>query len=191
MAEPLPRGFFDRPTLEVAPDLLNKVLVHGERSGRIVEVEAYLGTDDEASHSRNGPTPRTAPMFGPPGHLYVYLIYGVHHCANVVTEPAGVGAAVLIRALAPISGVDAMYGDRPTARRERDLCNGPGKLTRALGIDGGHDGLDLSAGPVFVVDDDLGVPDDIRRSPRIGITRSVDLPYRYTVAGDPNLSRRS
>ncbi|HHS96728.1 MAG TPA: DNA-3-methyladenine glycosylase, partial [Chloroflexi bacterium] len=142
----LRREFFDRDTLEVARDLLGRVLVRvldGERlSGRIVEVEAYIGEDDRASHARFGPTERNAAMYGPPGHAYVYLIYGVHHCLNLVTGPEGFPAAVLIRALEPLEGVEQMRGLRGG---RPDLTNGPGRLCQALGIDLRFDGADLCA----------------------------------------------
>src|SRR5450631_4803856 len=128
----LPRSFYARPTIDVARDLLGKVIRHGPASARIVETEAYLGTDDAAAHSARGPTPRTRVIFGPPGHAYVYLIYGMHYCLNIVAEPEGVAGCVLIRAVEPIGVVAGAAL----------LSNGPGKLTRALGITLEHYGAD-------------------------------------------------
>ena len=191
MSRRLRRGFFGRDPLEVAPDLLGKVLVAGPRSGRIVEVEAYRGSDDPGSHGYRGITPRTEVMFGPPGHLYVYFSYGMHWCANVVCESDGVCGAVLIRALEPLTGLDAMYAARSKAKRDRDLCSGPAKLCQALGVDGDHDGLDLTLAQLGVE-----VRDDGHRvlahasSVRIGLSpgKGEDLPWRFYVANDPNVS---
>lgn len=184
------RSFFERPVTAVAPDLLGMVLACGDRAGRIVEVEAYGGADDPASHGHRGRTPRNAVMFGPPGHLYVYFSYGMHWCANVVCEPDGRCGAVLIRALAPLRGTEAMWADRPAARRERDLCSGPAKLTAALGIAGDHNGADLlaPASPVALVGGHP-VPPRQATSSRIGITAATDRPWRWYVPGDPNVSR--
>ena len=190
--EVLPRCFYERSSLEVAPDLLGKVLVRGARAGRIVEVEAYQGPDDPASHAFRGPTPRTRTMFGPGGHLYVYFSYGVHWCANVVCGHEGTGTAVLLRALHPLTGVGEMFAARPAARRDRDLCSGPGKLTQALGIGRQHDGADLAAagGEVRVLDDGTPPPSDPVRTTRVGISVATERPWRWYVAGDPNVSRR-
>src|SRR5271167_4008889 len=128
----LPRRFYERGTVDVARDLLGKVLVHGETAGIIVETEAYLGGDDLASHSAVGVTPRTRVIFGPPGHAYVYLSYGMHECLNIVAEPAGVAGCVLIRALEPLAGLDVMRARRKGACSDRELTSGPGRLTQAL-----------------------------------------------------------
>ena len=192
----LPRSFYDRPSHEVAPALLHKVLVVGDRAVRIVEVEAYAGGDDPASHAYRGRTARNATMFGPPGHLYVYFTYGMHWCANAVCGPAGSSSAVLVRAGAPLVGMEAMFAVRPAARRERDLCSGPAKLCQALGVDRAFDGADL-AHPghvghhrsVTILDDGTPPPRRPGRSPRIGIRVAVDVPWRWFVAGDPNVSR--
>ena len=130
----LPRSFYQRPTIEVARDLLGKVLVHGEAAGIIVETEAYLGGDDLAAHSARGITDRTRVIFGRPGHAYVYFIYGMYECLNLVAEPEGQAGCVLIRALEPVAGIDLMRQRRPAARKCEDLASGPGKLTLAMGI---------------------------------------------------------
>lgn len=185
------RGFFARDGRDVAPDLLNLVLVHRGRSGRIVEVEAYAGEEDPGSHGYGGKTTRTATMFGPPGHLYVYFTYGMHWCANVVCGPEGVCSAVLIRALAPLSGLEAMREARGrAARREIDLCSGPAKVCQALGLDGRHDGADLCHGNgPRLVDDGFAKPVEIGRSTRIGLTRGAERVWRWFVADDPNVSK--
>ncbi|MCU1346340.1 MAG: DNA-3-methyladenine glycosylase, partial [Acidimicrobiia bacterium] len=156
----LSRRFYRRDARLVAVDLLNKVLEFDGRRGRIVEVEAYLGADDAASHAFRGETPRNSVMFGPPGHLYVYFTYGMHWCANVVTATEGVAQAVLLRALAPLDGIEAMRASRPRIQRERDLTNGPAKLCAALGIDGRLNGVDLLTGPVRVLDDGTPPPSE-------------------------------
>jgi DNA-3-methyladenine glycosylase len=200
------RSDLEGAPLAVAPWLLNKVLVRGERSGRIVEVEAYHGANDAASHAYRGLTPRTAVMFGPPGFLYVYFTYGMHWCANVVCGPEGEAAAVLIRALAPMGGLAAMRAARPAARLERDLCNGPAKLCQALGITGTDNGSDLltparsrrgpggssedpGQTPVRLVDDGAPPPRRPGRGTRIGIKEATEKRWRFWVPGDPSLSR--
>ena len=187
-------AFYARSALEVAPDLLNKVLVAPDgRAGRIVEVEAYRGADDPGSHGFRGLTKRNATMFGPPGRLYVYFTYGMHWCANVVVETEGVAAAVLLRALTPLEGLEAMYAARgPTARRDRDLCSGPAKLTQAMGVDDRLDGADLPARDlgVTLMDDGEPPPEAPAVTARIGLTRGTDLPWRFCVPGVVDLSRR-
>ena len=182
--------FCNRSPVELAPLLLNKVLQHGARRGRIVEVEAYTAADDPASHAYRGQTKRNAAMFGPAGRLYVYRCYGVHWCANVVCWPTGQAGAVLIRALAPLAGQDEMQAARPRAQRRRDLCAGPGRLTEALGINAAHDGVDLSIGPVLLLDDQVAPPKQPIASTRIGIRHAAERPWRWYVVGDENVSRR-
>lgn len=194
MLEPAP--LFDRdllggPAPEVAPRLLGAVLRSGPTAGRIVEVEAYGGGDDPASHAFRGRTARNASMFGPPGTLYVYRSYGIHWCANVACGPEGVGTAVLLRALAPVAGLALMQSRRPRARRPRDLCSGPGKLTQALAIDREHDGLDV-VDPSSPVRLEVGEPVDpalVGRTSRVGISVAVDLQWRFLLPGDENVSR--
>jgi DNA-3-methyladenine glycosylase len=185
----LSRDFYARDGREVAPELLNKVLVHGDRAVRIVEVEAYAGEEDPASHAFRGETPRTRVMFGPPGHLYVYFTYGMHWCANAVCGPTGTASAVLLRAGAPLVGVDRMRESRPAARRDRDLANGPAKMCQALGVDGSADGSDLvgGTGPV-IVDDGVAPPVEPGVSTRIGISAGLDHPWRWFVPEDPYVS---
>ncbi len=187
----LDRSFYARPALQLAPDLLNKLLVANGATGRIVEVEAYCGAADPGSHAYRGPTPRTEVMFGPAGHLYVYFSYGVHWCANVVAEQPGVAGAVLLRALTPLDGIESMETRRPAARRRRDLCSGPAKLTQALAIDGRHDGVDLTTAQygVAVVDDGTPPPAEPGRSTRIGLSKGAELPWRWFVPEVDDLSR--
>jgi DNA-3-methyladenine glycosylase len=192
----LPRAFYDRDALELAPDLLNKLLVRtgdGPRlAARIVEVEAYRGADDPGSHSFRRRTPRNATMFGPPGHLYVYFSYGNHWCMNVVGGPGTQPHAVLLRAAAPLAGVDTMRERRAAARRDRDLCSGPGRLGQAFGVDRSHDGLDLVRGEIRLADDGVAPPTRPGVSVRIGLAAGkgeTDL-YRFYVEGDENVSAK-
>ena len=166
--------------LEVAPRLLNAVLTHGGVSVRLTEVEAYAGADDPGSHAHRGPTDRNAVMFGPPGHLYVYFVYGMHHCANLVTGPPGEAGAVLLRAGEVLGGVEVARERRPGVR-DRDLARGPARLCRALGIDLGDNGtrVDLVAGER---------PRAISTGPRVGLRLAADRPWRFWVTGDQTVS---
>jgi DNA-3-methyladenine glycosylase len=214
----LPTAFFDRDPVLVAPDLLGKVLVRGGLAGRIVEVEAYRGELDPASHAFGGLRPRCATMFGPPGRLYVYFTYGMHFCANVVCLGGGMAGAVLLRALSPLAGVDEMRTAREAARsrnvrsprsgvnrrdrpallkqglRDVDLLAGPARLCQAFGIDGNFDGIDVTdpASALVVVDDGTAPPQRPGIGPRIGLGArtgvAVQLPWRFWVLGDPNVS---
>jgi DNA-3-methyladenine glycosylase len=192
----LPRSFYARDSRELAPLLLNKLLVTRTADGtrlaaRLVEVEAYCGSDDAGSHAYRGMTPRTEVMFGPPGHLYVYFTYGMHWCANVVATKDGDAAAVLLRAAAPVAGIEVMRDRRAKARRDRDLLAGPARLCQAFGITGGHNGVDLVRGEVRLLDDGVAPPDAPGVSTRIGLApgRGDEHRWRYFVPGDPNLSR--
>jgi len=195
LGERLDRSFYRRDSLEVAPQLLNKVLAHGAVAGRIVEVEAYRGEADRASHAFGGRTARNATMFGPPGHLYVYFTYGMHFCANVVCGEEGEAMAVLLRALAPLAGLEEMRRRRGSTRAAHDLCSGPAKLCQALGIDRRLDGADLVAsdGPVALLDDGTPPPEAIAVGPRVGLSRrageSAALPWRFALRGEPCVSR--
>jgi DNA-3-methyladenine glycosylase len=188
----LPRDFYRRDPRVVAPELLNKVFTTADgRSGRIVETEAYCGDQDPAAHAYRRRTVRNATMFGPAGGLYVYFSYGMHWCCNPVCGEEGEGVAVLIRALAPLTGLDAMRAVRPAARRDRDLCRGPARLCQALDITGAHDGADLvtGAGGLTIVDDGVPPPEDPVVTTRVGITKAVDEPWRWYVRSDPHVSR--
>lgn len=180
----LKRPFYNRPAIEVARDLLGKLLVHGPTAGVIVETEAYLGGDDLASHSARGVTDRTRVIFGPPGHAYVYFIYGMYECLNLVAEPEGQSGCVLIRALEPVIGLDIMQRRRPPARKPEQLASGPGKLTLALGITRAQNGADVTRGSLVVRASADPHKIDIAHSPRIGISKCVDWPLRFFIRGN-------
>jgi DNA-3-methyladenine glycosylase len=181
-------AFYDRPVLEVARDLVGCVVRHGGAAGVIVETEAYHHSEP-ACHAYVGLTPRTATLFGPPGVAYVYRSYGIHALLNAVCEPEGEGAAVLIRALEPLDGVETMRARRGL-HRVQDLCSGPGKLTQALGITLEHNGTDLAAGPVAIEAPPPGWEDvDPVVGRRVGITKAVELPWRFSVPGSRSVSR--
>lgn len=197
----LTTDFFDRPTLEVARALLGKLLVHDHPDGirlvgRIVETEAYT-QDDPAFHGwgivdhQTGlikPDGRGYDLFGKPGTAYVYLIYGMYWLLNVVTEREGIGGAVLVRAVQPIAGIDAMFGRRPAARSEIDLASGPGKLTQAFDIDREQHGTMLTEAPLYFAEDPDFPGCSIEASCRIGITRGIDLPWRFFIRDNPYVS---
>ena len=195
MRKRLPRAFYGGDALDVAPVLLNKVLVAGPVAGRIVEVEAYEGALDPGSHAFRGCTARNATMFGPPGHLYVYFTYGMHFCSNVVCGDEGTATAVLLRALTPLRGLDVMQARRVKSRREADLCSGPGRLCQALGLGRDHDGADLVRADrgVTIVDDGVTPPDEPGVTTRIGLRpgQGDDRPWRFLVPGAIGLSRRT
>ncbi len=196
----LPVDFYARPVLEVAPELIGCTVEHGGAAGVIVETEAYHESEP-ACHAFVGLTPRTKTLFGEPGRAYVYRSYGIHALLNAVCEPEGVGAAVLIRALVPVAGIEAMRARRraPHARgrlvagspaREEDLCSGPGKLTQAMGISLTENASSLLTGPVRIhprAGDWLDV--SVVQGTRVGITRAVELPWRFCLAGSPHVSR--
>lgn len=185
----LSRAFYLRPTLDVARDLLGAVLVSTEGpalvAGRIVEAEAYHQDGDRAAHSYRGKTKRNEVMFREGGILYVYFTYGMHYCMNVVTEREGVGAAVLIRAVEPLAGLDIIRRRRPAARRAEDVTNGPAKVCQAFAVDRRHNGLSLLDGSITIRRDAGYARGTIAASPRVGIRDSVDLPWRFFLAGNP------
>lgn len=188
--EPIPREFFERPADLLAPDLLGTVLVHEGLAGMIVETEAYLGTTDLAAHAAHGLTERTKVMFGPAGHAYVYLIYGMYECLNVVADKEGVPHCVLVRAMEPLVGIQEMAARRQWKGPVAGIGNGPGKLTRAMGITRSHYGADLCGAdlelrrwkerPVFAIE----------VTPRIGIKDNAEWPMRFVWSKHPCLSRR-
>lgn len=182
---PLGRNFFARSVHQVAPDLVGATFLFGGAGGVIVEVEAYHHTDP-AAHSYNGPTPRNAVMFGPPGYAYVYRSYGIHWCVNFVCEAEGSASAVLLRALAPAHGVDAMVARRGTDD-VRALCSGPGKVCQALGIAREHNGLRLDRAPFRILARESKM--EVTAGVRIGITKAADLPWRYGIKGSRFLSK--
>ena len=190
-ATPLPRSFYERDSRAVARALLGKLLVRDDgRAARIVEVEAYRGEGDPGSHAFRGRTRRNDVMFGPAGHLYVYFTYGMHWCANAVCGPEGVGTAVLLRAGAPIDGIDRMQVDRPVSRLT-ELASGPAKLCQAFGLDRSFDGADLVTGDrgVVIADDGTRPPRRPGNSTRIGLSNGREHLWRWWVPGDPNVSR--
>ena len=184
----LPADFYARPVLVVARALVGCVVSHADTAGVIVETEAYHESEP-ACHAFAGLTARTRPLFGPPGRAYVYRSYGIHSLLNAVCEPAGTGAAVLIRALEPLDGVELM-GERRGLTDLRALCSGPGKLTQALRIGLEHDDTDLASGPVRISAPPAGRPrPDPVVGTRIGITKAVELPWRFCESGSPFVSR--
>lgn len=192
-ARVLPRSFYDRATEIVARELLGAILEcetpEGVAAGRIVETEAYLGAHDPASHAAVGLTERNRWLHGPPGVAYVYFIYGMHWCVNAVTQREGVGSAVLVRALEPLTGVDLMRRRRRGARRDVDLTNGPAKLCEALGIDGRLDGHPLDRAPLVIRRGTPVPAADVVVTPRIGIAKAADWPLRWMVASSRYVSR--
>jgi len=185
LGKPLRRAFFARSVLEVAPDLIGVTLLVNGVGGLIVEVEAYHHTEP-AAHSFRGPTPRNLVMFGPPGFLYVYRSYGIHWCMNLVCEKQGSASAVLIRALEPTHGLPAMRRRRGVTE-DRALCSGPGKLTEALGVTIAHNGLALDAPPFALHARTTDV--EVATGVRIGLTKAVELPWRYGWKGSKFLSK--
>lgn len=190
-----PRDFFARTAPDVAPELLGCLLTarspEGSVTVRITEVEAYAGARDPASHAYRGRTARNAVMFGPPGHAYVYFIYGMHYAVNAVCMPEGTGEGVLIRAGEVVDGLPLARARRVASRVDADLARGPGRLATALGLTRELDGSDLCApsGPLTL---ELGKPVDstlIRSGPRVGVSRAADIPWRFHLHGDPTVSR--
>lgn len=198
-ARKLKKSFYQRELLDVARDLLGKILVKVDGknilSGKIVEVEAYHGDFDKAAHSYNGITKRTKIMFEAGGYLYVYFTYGAHHCCNVVTGKKGQGTAILIRAVEPLTGIECMIKNRfaRILKNENEIYNltsGPGKTCEAFGISRKHSGIDLTGDKIFILEAEKIKNKDIGISKRIGISKSIDLPWRFFIKSNPYLSRK-
>jgi DNA-3-methyladenine glycosylase len=193
-ADALPAAFYARETELVARELLGAILEchapEGVASGRIVETEAYLGEHDPACHAAVGRTPRTLPLYGPPGTAYVYFIYGMHWCVNAVTREQGLPSAVLIRALEPLEGVELMRRRRGGVRSVEELTSGPARLCRALGITGAHNGLPLQRPPLLLRRGRRVPDEDVAVTPRVGIRKAADWPLRWLVADSPFVSGR-
>lgn len=187
VAAALDRGFFERPPRDVAAGLIGCTLLHRGVGGVIVETEAYERSDP-ACHAFGGPTPRNAPLFGPPGHAYVYLCYGIHSMFNLVAEPTGTAAAVLVRALEPTTGIELMRRRRGRGG-VHDLCSGPGKICEALAIELSETGADALREPFRLLAPDGGFDGEVVAGPRIGLNRAADYPWRYCLAGSGFLSR--
>ncbi len=189
---PLPRAFYNRPTLEVARDLIGKTLlrrtVEGLAGGVIVETEAYVAAVDPAAHAYRGKTPRNASMFAAPGTAYVYRSYGIHYCLNVVTESEGVAAAVLLRAIRPTVGLELMRRRRGPGISDRDLARGPGRLCQALALTTSEDGADLLGDELWLTETPGVEPLTIAATPRIGITQAADWLWRFVVVGERHVS---
>ena len=190
----LSSSFYQGETLKVAEDLLGAVLVHetaeGTVSGRIVECEAYIGEDDPACHASRGRTARNGIMYGPPGLAYVYLTYGMHYLLNAVTEPEGFPAAVLIRAVEPLEGLELMAARRGSAKNFRLLTSGPARLTQAFGITTAQNGSDLAAGPIYIYQDRPPTEAEVVWTGRIGIRHATERPWRCYLAESPYVSKR-
>jgi DNA-3-methyladenine glycosylase len=187
--EPVRLQFFERATVELARELLGCVLIHGETAGMIVETEAYLGLDDLAAHASRGRTERTKVIFGPPGRAYIYFIYGMHECLNVVAEPEGTAGCVLIRALEPLSGMREMYSRRKWHGPPTGLTNGPGKLTQALAITRKEYGARLDKGTLRIRQWREKPAFEVAAAPRIGITKCASWPLRFVWSGHPSVSK--
>lgn len=188
----LPRSFYNRPTLEVAADLIGKHIVYrspeGKLAARIVEVEAYIGQGDPACHAARGRTERNAVMFGKPGFTYIYFIYGMYHCLNFVTEPQGQPAAVLLRAAEPTAGTDLMLQRYPN-RSQHQLLAGPGKFCRVFGLTREHNGLDLT-GKTIYIEDHFETGCNVVRATRIGINHATEKPWRFYDASSAAVSKK-
>lgn len=193
---PLPRPFFDRPVLEVAPDLLGRILVRQTPNGpievRLTEVEAYDGPNDPGSHAYRGRTPRNEVMFGPPGHVYVYFTYGMWHCMNLVCGPEGTASAVLLRAGEIVEGAELTRKRRLSARSDKELAKGPARLATALDVDRSLDGTDACAAgetPLRILTGTTVAPEQVRSGPRTGVSGDGGVhPWRYWIADDPTVS---